>query len=199
MDAVLEIFDNGLEACYHRELEAGKRKAILLNYGKALDTDKLALEIFDGGIGMAGMDSSSGGIAAWAALVSLCSTCLSCLGTAAVGLVWFGSTHSMSHSDAWHSAHIIAFCIKPKCLRCCSCTGRCVCVLNKSLHLLMSVCQYVCCDTLCDLLAAGLAHLCQCCFCYVTMQKQPHVRSAHQRQSGNQQCLYAQAYAICFL
>ncbi|KAL0024570.1 hypothetical protein WJX79_009165 [Trebouxia sp. C0005] len=68
VDAVLELFDNGLEACYHPELEAGKHKAILLTYGKALDTDKLALEIFDGGIGMAGMDSSSGGIAAWAAL-----------------------------------------------------------------------------------------------------------------------------------
>ncbi|DBB11639.1 TPA: hypothetical protein ACH3X3_007022 [Trebouxia sp. C0006] len=68
MDAVLEIFDNGLEACYHPELEAGKHKAIFLTYGKAPDTDKLALEIFDGGIGMSGMDSSSGGIAAWAAL-----------------------------------------------------------------------------------------------------------------------------------
>ncbi len=86
MDAVLEIFDNGLEACYHPELEAGKRKAIFLTYGKALDTDKLALEIFDGGIGMAGMNSSTGGIAAWAALVSFCSTNLSCLGTAVVGL-----------------------------------------------------------------------------------------------------------------
>lgn len=95
-DAVLEIIDNGLEACYHPELEAGKRKAIFLTYGKALDTNKLALEIFDGGIGMAGMDSSTGGIAAWAALVSFCSTYLSCPKTAVLAqqlLVWLLSQH----------------------------------------------------------------------------------------------------------
>ena len=121
MDAVLEIFDNGLEACYHPELKAGKHKAIFLTYGKAPDTDKPALEIFDGGIGMSGMDSSSGGIAAWAALVSFCSTCTSSSSSSSSSWsssCWSGNHHSMSHSDAWHSAHIIAFCIKPKRLPC---------------------------------------------------------------------------------
>ncbi len=151
MDAVLEIFDNGLEACYHPELEAGKHKAIFLTYGKAPDTDKPALEIFDGGIGMSGMDSSSGGIAAWAALVSLLQHSLFFFFFFVFFffvlewqlLSWFGSTHSMSHSDVWHFAHIVAFCIKPVRLRRCCCTGRCVCVLNKSLHVLMSLRQYL--------------------------------------------------------
>ncbi len=147
---------------------------------------------------MAGMDSSSGGIAAWAALVSFCSTYLSCPKTAVLGQqLWSGSRHSMCHSDTWHSAHIIAFCIKPVRLRCCSCTDRCV--LNKSLHILMSFGQHLCSDTLCDVSAASPAHLCQCCFRYVTMQKALHVRSGHQRQSGNQHCVHAQAHAICFL
>lgn len=107
MDAVLEIFDNGLEACYHPELKAGKHKAIFLTYGKAPDTDKLALEIFDGGVGMSGMDSSSGGIAAWAALVSFLQHSLFffvffffVLEWQLLG--WFGSTHSMCPSDPWH-------------------------------------------------------------------------------------------------
>jgi len=36
-------------------------------------------------------------------------------------------------------------------------------------------------------------------FAVLPCKKQPHVRSAHQRQSGNQYCLYAQAHAICFV
>ncbi len=63
----------------------------------------------------------------------------------------------------------------------------------------MSLCQHLCCDMLCDLLAAGSAHLCQRCFCYITMQKAPHIRSAHQRQSGNQHGPYAQAHAVYFV
>ena len=123
-----------VKACYHPELEAGKHKAIFLTYGKALDTDKPALEIFDGGIGMSGMDSSSGEIAAWAALVSFLQHSLFFFVFFFFVLEWqllswFGSTDSMSHSDA--------------------------------------------------------------------MQKAPQVRSAHQRQSGNQHCLYAQAHALC--
>ena len=69
-DAVLEVVDNSLEASYHKDLELHKPKAIFLTYGKTLDTEMPALDFFDGGIGMAGMDSSTGGIAAWATLVS---------------------------------------------------------------------------------------------------------------------------------
>ena len=153
MDAVLEIFDNGLEACYHPELKAGKHKAIFLTYGKAPDTDKPALEIFDGGIGMSGMDSSSGGIAAWAALVSLCSTCTSSSSS-------FSSSSSSSSSwssSCWSGNHHRS--------------QRCACVISRSLHLLMSLCQHLRCDILCVVLAAGPAHLRQCCFCCVTMQE----------------------------
>lgn len=75
-DAALELLDNSLEASYHKGLELHKPKAIFLTYGNALDSDAPALEIFDGGIGMAGMDSSTGGIAAWATLVSRLAQCV---------------------------------------------------------------------------------------------------------------------------
>ena len=64
-DAILELLDNSLEACYDSSLK-GKRRCIFLTYGP-IDGRGKALEIFDGGIGMGGM--GDGGIAAWATLV----------------------------------------------------------------------------------------------------------------------------------
>ena len=106
-DAALELLDNSLEASYHKGLELHKPKAIFLTYGNALDSDALALDIFDGGIGMAGMDSSTGGIAAWATLVSRLAQCFHNSCSAHQEYVCWSSQQQQLYRHAWqHGAAI---------------------------------------------------------------------------------------------
>ena len=67
VDAVLEPVDNSFEALYDVSLEPDKNKVIYVTYGETLDGQGMGLEVFDGGVGMAGMGPD--GIAAWGTLV----------------------------------------------------------------------------------------------------------------------------------
>lgn len=71
-DAALENIDNSLQALYHPDLQSGKCKQIFVTYGQ-LGQAGMALEVFDGGVGMCGMDRQ--GITAWAKLVRSTPVC----------------------------------------------------------------------------------------------------------------------------